>query len=32
MKHGYLQEGKVSGAICDEAVRAVTAYLAEWDK
>jgi AcrR family transcriptional regulator len=31
MKHGYLQEGRVSGPICDEATRAVTAYLTEWD-
>lgn len=30
MKHGYSQEGKVSPAICDEATRAVTAYLGYW--
>ena len=31
MKHGYAREGKVSPAICEEATRAVTAYLGRWD-
>lgn len=31
MKHGYMKEGKISPAICREASRAVTAYLAAWD-
>jgi AcrR family transcriptional regulator len=30
MRHGYSQDGKVSLTICDEATRAVTAYLAHW--
>lgn len=31
MKYGYALEGKVSAAICQEASRAVTAYLGQWD-
>ncbi len=31
MKHGYAKEGRVSPAMCREATRAVTAYLARWD-
>jgi AcrR family transcriptional regulator len=31
MKHGYATEGLVSTAICQEASRAVIAYLATWD-
>ncbi|TCL04579.1 TetR family transcriptional regulator [Sodalis ligni] len=31
MKHGYGKEGRISPAICREATRAVTAYLARWD-
>jgi AcrR family transcriptional regulator len=32
MKHGYAQEGRVSNAICQEASRAVMAYLSVWDE
>lgn len=31
MKYGYVQEGTVSPVICQEAVRAVAAYLGQWD-
>jgi AcrR family transcriptional regulator len=31
MKYGYVQEGTVSSAICQEATRAVTSYLSQWD-
>lgn len=31
MKYGYALEGKVSPAISQEATRAVTAYLGQWD-
>jgi AcrR family transcriptional regulator len=31
MKYGYLQECKVSPAICREATHAVVAYLQQWD-
>jgi AcrR family transcriptional regulator len=31
MKYGYAQEGTVSPAICEEATRAVTAYLTPWE-
>lgn len=31
MKHGYATVGSVSTAICQEASRAVVAYLASWD-
>ena len=31
MKHGYLQEGRISPAICREATRAVLAYIGQWE-
>ena len=31
MKHGYATEGRVSPQICQEASRAVIAYLASWE-
>jgi AcrR family transcriptional regulator len=31
MKHGYHQEGRISKSACNEAIRAVTAYLANWE-
>lgn len=31
MKYGYAKEGRISPRICQEATRAVVAYLAPWD-
>lgn len=31
MKYGYAQEGKISPAIRNEAIRAITAYLEQWN-
>jgi AcrR family transcriptional regulator len=30
LKYGYAREGTISNAVCDEATRAVVAYLSEW--